>query len=80
MNKKTGTLNKRSRDDSNNLYKNTQKFRYKNIDFVGDKAGLSNDQIIDKRYKNITLNMLGNEYLSRFIWSRFLMENLASYE
>ena len=31
--------------------KNNRKFRNKIINFVGDKAGLSNEQIIDKRYK-----------------------------
>ena len=45
MKKKTATLNKNGRDDLNNLYKNHQKFRDKIINFVGDKAGLSNEQI-----------------------------------
>ena len=50
MNKKTGTLNKKGRDDLNNLYRNNQNFRDKVINFVGDKAVLSIDKIIDKRY------------------------------
>ena len=52
------------------------------INFVGDKAGLSNEQIIDKRYKYNTINTLDKENLNKFIWSRdntrFLIEILAS--
>ena len=70
LNKKTGTLNKKGRDDLNNLFKNNQKFREKIINFVRDKAGWSNEQIIDKRYKYNTLNRLGRENLNTFIWSR----------
>ena len=49
MNNKTGNLNKNGRECLNNLYKNNKNFRDEIINFVGDKAGLSNDQIIDKR-------------------------------
>ena len=65
MNKKTGTLNKKNRDDLNNLYNNNQKFRDEIINFVGGKAGLSNDQIIDKIYKYTTLNTLGKGILKK---------------
>ena len=70
INNKTGTLNKKGRDDLNNLYKNNQRFRDNIINFGGDKAGLSNDQIIDKRYKYKTLNTLGKEKLNKFVQSR----------
>ena len=56
MNEETGTLNKKGLDDLNDLYKNNQKFRDEVINFVGGEAGLSNDQIIDKKNKYITLN------------------------
>ena len=45
MNKKSGTLNKKSRGGINNLYKNNQKLRDKFIKIAGDKAGLSNEKI-----------------------------------
>ena len=45
MNKMTGTLNKRGRDDLTNPNKNNQKFRDEIISFVGDKTGLSNEKI-----------------------------------
>ena len=84
MNKKTGTLNKKNTDDLNNLYDNNKKFRDKIINFVGGKAGLSNDQIINKRYKYTTLHTLGKGILNKFVQSqdntRFLIEILASYE
>ena len=84
MNKKTGTLNKKGGYNLNNQYKNNQKFRDTILHSVGDKAGLSNEQIIDKRYKYNTLNTLGKENLNKFIWSRdktgFLIEVLASYK
>ena len=67
MKKKTGTLNKKCRDDLNDLFKNNQKFRDEFINFVGDKAGLSNDQITDKRFKYNTLNKLGVENLNKFV-------------
>ena len=67
MNKNTGTLNKKDRDNSNNLYKNNQKFRDKILNFVADTAGLSNEQFIDNRYKYKTLNTLGKENLKKFI-------------
>ena len=83
MNKKTCTLNKNGRDDLNNLFKNNQKLRDKIKNFVGNKAGFINDQIIDKRYKYITLNTMGKENLNKFVQSkdrtRFLFEILASY-
>ena len=83
MNKKTGTLNKKCRDDLNDLYKNNQKFRDEIINFVGDKTGLSNEKILDKRFKYNTLNKLGMETLAMFVWSRDytrgVIEILASY-
>ena len=51
MNKKTGTLNKKGVRNLYNLYESNPKFRDEIINFVGNKAGLSNDQIIDKRHK-----------------------------
>ena len=54
MNIKTGTLKKSVRN-LYNLYENNPKFRDEIISFVGDKAGLGNDQIIDKRHKYKTL-------------------------
>ena len=79
----TGTLNKRGRDDLKNLYKNNQNFRDGVINFVGDKTGLSNDQIIDKTFKHKTLKKLGVENLNKFVQSkentRILIELLASY-
>ena len=43
--------------------KNNEKFGDIIIHFVGDKAGLCNDQIIDKRYKYNTPDKLGKENL-----------------
>ena len=70
MNKKTGNLSKRSRDDLNNLYKNNKKYRNGFINFVGDKAELSKDQNIKKRFKYNALNKLGVEILNKFFQSK----------
>ena len=83
MNKKNGTLNKKSSFDLNNPYKNKKNIE-KIITFVGDKAGLSNDQNIDKKlYVYKTLNTLDEENLNKFTWlrdnTRFLTEILAIY-
>ena len=69
-NKKTGTLTKKGRDDLNDRFKNKQKFRDEIINFFGDKAGLSNEKILDKRFKHNSLNKLGMETLAGFAWSR----------
>ena len=37
------------------------------MNFVGDKAGLSKEQIIDKRYKCNTFNKLGKEKLNKSV-------------
>ena len=55
MNKKTGTLHKKGRDELNDLYKNNQKIRDEIINFDGDKTELGNEKIIDKRLKKILL-------------------------
>ena len=65
MVKKTGTSNKKGRDDLNIPFKYNKKFRDEIINFVGNNAGLSNDQIIDKKYKFNTLNTLGEENLNK---------------
>ena len=70
IDEETETLNEISRDDLNELYKNSQKFRDEYINFVGDKAELSNEKSLDKRYKNNTLNKLGMKTLSKFIFSK----------
>ena len=85
MNKKTSTLNKKARDDINDLYKKNQKFRDEIVNFVGDKAGLSNEHIIDKkRLKCNTPNKLGVENISTFVQprdkTRILIEILARYK
>ena len=83
MNKKTGTLNKRGRDDLTDLYINNQKFRDGIINFVGDKTRLINEMILDKRFNYNTPNKLGMETLAKFVWSRDytrgLIEILACY-
>ena len=66
MDEETEALNKKGRDDLSELYKNNQNARDKIISFVGDKVELSNDQIIDKRYKYNTRIKLGVETLSKF--------------
>ena len=76
MNKKTRTLNRKCRDDLNNLCKNNQKFRCEIINFVEDKAGLSNDQIIDKKFKHNTLNKLGVKNLNKFVQCKDNPRNL----
>ena len=37
------------------------------MSFVGNKAGLSNGNIIDKRFKYNTLKKLGKETLAKFV-------------
>ena len=69
VDQKTGTLNKEGRGDLNDIYENNQKFKDEIINFVRDKAGLINEQSLDKRYKNNTLNMLGMKTLAGFVWS-----------
>ena len=39
------------------------------MNFVGDKAGLRNEMILNKRYKYNTLIKLGKETLARFFCS-----------
>ena len=84
MNRKTKILNKKGRDDLNDLYRKNGKFRDEFLSFVGDKAGLSKDQIIDKRYKPNTLNMLGTEHSNKCVQSKdntkILIENLAHHK
>ena len=67
MDEQNEALNKNGRDDLNDLYKNNQKFRDKIINFVGDKAELRNEKILDERYKHNTLNKLGMETLASAI-------------
>ena len=55
MNEETVTLNKKGLDDLNDPYENNQNFRDEIINFVGDKAGLINEKILDKRLKYFTL-------------------------
>ena len=50
----TEVLNKKGRDDLNDLYENNQKFRGEIINFVGDETELGNEKILDKRYKHNT--------------------------
>ena len=69
MNEETGTLNKKGLEDLNDLYKNIKKFRDEIINFVGDKAGLSSERVLDKRFNNNTLNKLGKEILAWFACS-----------
>ena len=59
----TEALNKRGRDNLNNLYNNNQKFKDEFINFISDETELSNEKIVDKRYKYNTLNRLGRETL-----------------
>ena len=61
MKEESEALNKKGRDDLNELYKNNQNFRDEIINFFGDKAELSNEKILDKRHKDNTLNKLGME-------------------
>ena len=55
MNEETGALNKTGLDDLHDLYKKIQKFRDEILNFVGVKAGLSNEKVLDKRFKYILL-------------------------
>ena len=84
MDEETEVLNEKARVDLLHLYKKNQKFRDEIINSVGDKTGLSNEKILDKRYKYNTLNRLGKETLSKFVWSRdytrSLIEFLANYK
>ena len=56
-------------DDLHDLHKDNQKFKDEIINFVGDKAGLSNDKILDKKLNYDTLNKLSREALARFVCS-----------
>ena len=82
MNQEIGTLNKKVLDDSNDLYKDNQKFKNEIINFVGDKAGLSNDKFLDKKLNYNTLNNWGREALARFVcsidYTISLIENFVS--
>ena len=84
MSEETGTLNKKGLNDLNYLYKNNQKFRDEIINLIGDKAGLSNDKILDKRFKSNTLNRLGKEPLAKLVCSKeyimTLIELLATFK
>ena len=51
----TEALNKKGRDDFEDLYKNNQNFRDEVINFVGDKTGLGNEKISDKDINIILL-------------------------
>ena len=77
-------LNEKGRDDLKDLYTNNQNFRDEVINFVGDKTGLGNQKILDKRYKNNTLNKLRMEIFGIFTFSknhsRNLIEIIASYK
>ena len=75
-NQQTGILNNESKVDFNDLYEINPKFRDEIIDFVGDKAGLTNEQILDKRYKYNTLNKLGMKILAGFACSSDYTEDL----
>ena len=84
IDEETQALSEKGRDDLKDLYKNNQKFREEVINIVGDKTGLGNDQILDKRYKYNTLIKLGMEVLGMFTFSkdhaRSLIEIIASYK
>ena len=61
FNEDTEALNKKGRDDLNDLYKNNQKFEDEIIKFVVDETELGNEKILDKRYKhNINIILLLN--------------------
>ena len=79
----TEALNKKGRDHLNFLYKNNQKFRDEIIKFISDETELSNEKIVDKRYRHNTLNKLGKESLAMFAFSndhaRSLIGIMASY-
>ena len=84
IDEETEALNKKGRDDLNDLYINNQKFRDEVINLVGDKTVLGNEKILDKRYKYNTLNKLGLEVLGMFAFSKYharsLIEIIASYK
>ena len=63
-------LSKKGRNDLNDLYKNNQKFKDQIINFVGDKAELDREKILDKRFKCKTLNKLSMETLAKFTFSK----------
>ena len=70
MDEETEALNKKGGDNLNDLYNNNQNFRDEIINFVGDKAELSNEKILDKRYKHNTLNKLRMETLAKFAFCK----------
>ena len=84
IDEETEALNEEGRDDLDALYKNNQKFKDKVIYFVGDKTGLGNEKISDKKYKYKTLNKAGMEVLGMFTFSkgqaRSLNGIIASYK
>ena len=59
MDEETEGLNEKGKNDLLDLCKNNQEFRDETINFVGDKAELSNEKILDKRYKYKNLKKLG---------------------
>ena len=79
----TEALNKRGRDNLNNLYINIQNIKDEIINFISDETELSNEKIVDIRYKFNTLNKLGMEILAKFAFSkdhaRSLLGIMASY-
>ena len=70
IDEETEALNKKGRDDLNDLHKNNQKFRDEFIYFIGDETDLSNEKMLDKRYKHNTLKKLGIETLATFPFSK----------
>ena len=84
IDEETEVLNKKGRDDLNDVYENKQKFRDEIINFIGDETELVNEKILDKRYKHNTLNKLGKETLAKFAFSkdhaRSLIGNIANYK
>ena len=79
MDEETEALNKKVGDDLNELYKKNQNFRDEFINFVGDKPELSNEKILDKRYKHNTLNKLAKFAFSKD-YTRNLIELSANYQ
>ena len=84
IDEETEALNKKGRDDLNDLYKNNQKFKDEVINFIRDETELSNEKILDKRFIYNTVNRLGKETLAKFAFSkdhaRSLIEIIASYK
>ena len=72
------------RDDLNDLYKNSQNFQDENISIIRDENELSNEKILDKRFKHKTLNKLEKETSAKLAFSkdqaRSLIGIIASYK